>query len=304
MTEVNASGRRDVESDQPWRGDDGRPLATLLTLAEGPGSSNQSCVWFLGRLDVDHPDVRLAAWRIARASMQHRCGATPAYELWERCVTSGSSLSAADRRRVDPFLTSVFGTPESPVPGDHLEGHVAEVLWHLLTLEAAQDGRTLRNAEGPSFSVTETGGDGLAIWQLDSGGLIFRLWEIKKDTGAGHISRTISRACQQLVRRSEEYLAKYASVGSRQHTGELGRFYGLLLDLWVDDDEAAGAAVSIATSRNKAPVRRSFGTLVSTFPEKGRDGRLEGLVVAIADFGDFAALVRSYVWIGHSISAG
>jgi hypothetical protein len=290
------------ELDRPWLDDDARPLAALLALAEGPGSGDPGCVWFLGRLEVGHPDVRIAAWRVARASMLHRCGATPAYELWEQCVMRGSSLTAADRRRVDPFLTSVFGTPESPVPADHLEGHVAEVLWHLLTLEATRGGRTLRNAEGPSFSVTETGGDGLAIWQLDSGGLVFRLWEIKKDTGAGHISRTISRACRQLERRSEEYLAKYASVGSRQHGGELGRFYGLLLDLWVDDDQAAGAAVSVATSRSKAPVRRSFGTLVSTFPEKGHDGRLEGLVVAIADFGEFAAVVRSYVWRGHSIS--
>jgi hypothetical protein len=303
MNQGDTANGDNTEPDQPWLDDDGRPLATLLTLAEGPGSSDPGCVWFLGRLDVGHPHLRVAAWRVARASMLHRCGTTPAFELWEQRITSGSSLAAGERRRVDPFLTSVFGTPEYPVPADHLEGHVAEVLWHLLTLEAQDAGRVLRNAEGPSFSVTETGGDGLAIWQLDSGGLVFRLWEIKKDTGAGHISRTISRACRQLERRSEEYLAKYASVGSRQHSGELARFYGLLLDLWVDDDQAAGAAVSIATSRGKAPVRRSFGPLVSTFPEKGRDGRLEGLVVAIADFGEFAALVRSYVWRGHSISA-
>lgn len=286
--------------DQPWNDDDGRALATLVALEEGPGSSNQTCTWFLGRLDVGQPDVRLAAWRIARASMRHRCGETSAYQLWERSITSGSRLSDAERRRVDPFLTSVFGTPESPVPVDHLEGHVAEILWHLLTKESVRDGHTLRNAEGPSFSVTETGGDGLAIWQTDGGDLVFRLWEIKKDTGARHISRTISRACRQLERRSEEYLAKYASVGSRQHGGELGSFYGKLLDLWVEDNSASGVAISIATSRSKAPVRRSFGTLVSTFPEKARDGRLEGLVVAIADFREFAALVRNFVWTGHS----
>jgi hypothetical protein len=33
------------------------PLAALLDLAENPGSSNQSCVGFLGLLDVD-PDAR------------------------------------------------------------------------------------------------------------------------------------------------------------------------------------------------------------------------------------------------------
>jgi hypothetical protein len=109
--------------DQPWSDDDGRGLATLLAMEEGPGSSPQTCTWFLGRLDVDHPDVRIAAWRIAWASMRHRCGETSAFELWERSITSGPLLSDAERRRVDPFLTSVFGTPESPVPSDHLEGH-------------------------------------------------------------------------------------------------------------------------------------------------------------------------------------
>lgn len=293
-------GKNDVP-DHPWTNDDGRALGILVALEEGPGSNSQACTWFLGRLEVGHPDVRLAAWRVARVAMRHRCGDTSAYELWEQCITNGSLLSAAERRRVDPFLTSVFGTPELPVPADHLEGHIAEVLWYLLTQEAVRDGHTLRIAEGPSFGVTEAGGDGLAIWQADDGDLVFRLWEIKKDTGAGHISRTISRACRQLERRSEEYLAKYASVGSRQHGGELGSFYGRLLDLWVEDNPAAGVAISVATSRSKAPVRRSFTTLVNTFPEKARDGRLEGLVVAIADFREFAALVRKYVWTGHSI---
>jgi hypothetical protein len=80
MTETNAEVPQEVEPDLPWRDDDDRPLATLLNLAQGPGSSNASCVWFLGRLDVDHPDVRIAAWRVARASMRQRCGATSAYE--------------------------------------------------------------------------------------------------------------------------------------------------------------------------------------------------------------------------------
>ena len=288
--------------DQPWLTDDGRPLNGLLTLREGPGSNAAGCVWFLGRLAVGEADVRQAAWRVAWASMHHRCGETPAFELWERCVKDAGSLSASDRRRVDPFLTGVFGTPELPAPADHLEGHVAEILWHLLTLEDTRPGRGLLNAEGPSFSVTETGGDGLAIWQLEGGGLFFRLWEIKKSSGTGSISSTIALACRQLERRSEEYLAKYASVGSRQHGGELGRFYGSLLDLWIGDDPAAGVAVSIGTSHDKAPVRRSFGGLVRAFPEKAADGRLEGLVIAIADFRDFSSLVRSYVWRGHSTS--
>lgn len=234
--------------------------------------------------------------------MKHRCGATPIYELWETSVSADVELSPADQQRLSPFLTNVFGTPESPAPDDHLEGHVAEVLWHLLTTEAEDAERTLLNDEGPSFAVTETGGDGLTIWQREGDQLSFHLWEIKKHTGDSHVSRAIGVACTQLSESAERYLAKYASVGSRQHSGELGRFYGRLVDLWVDDDASAGAAVAVATSRKSAPKRRSFGTLVSTFPDKADGARLEGLIVAVADFGDFAALVRRYVWRGHSTS--
>jgi hypothetical protein len=291
-----------LSNDCPWIADDDRQMRDLLGLRLGPGADRSVCPWFLGLLDVGDPDVRLASWRVAVASMKNRCGETPVYALWEATVISGGTLSASDRRRLDPFLTNVYGTPEAPAPADHLEGHVAEVLWHLLTIEYDGPERALINSEGPSFSVTETGGDGLTVWADAEERLSFHLWEIKKHTGGSHVSRTIGSACGQLSESAERYLAKYASIGSRQNSGALGRFYGRLVDLWVDDDAASGAAVAIATSRNRAPVQRSFGTLVTTFPEKANGTRLEGLLVAVADFSDFAALTRSFVWRGHSTS--
>ena len=132
--------------------------------------------------------------------------------------------------------------------------------------------------EGPSFNVTEPGGDGLAIWRLDGETFSFCLWEIKKDSSKSHVSQTISLACRQLTTRAEKYLAKYTGIGSRQHEGELGRFYGQILDMWVDDDPSAGAGVSIGTCYHKAPKQRSFTGLSRAFPNMARDGRLEGLI--------------------------
>lgn len=174
----------------PWRDDDGRPLATLLALEEGPGPAPAAASGsWAGLTSI----TRMFGWRRG-VSYVNRCGIGAGRHQHTKFGSDpsrgGATLSAADRRRIDPFLTSVFGTPEAPAPADHLEGHVAEVLWYLLTLEIAYDERNLRNAEGPSFSVTETGGDGLAIWQTEDGGLVCRLWEIKKDSGTGHISRT------------------------------------------------------------------------------------------------------------------
>jgi hypothetical protein len=277
-------------------------LSSLLGLIPGPGSDARACAWQLGRLADDHPEIRLAAWLIAETSMRLRCGLTPAYTVWREAVVSGEVLSQRDQRRVDVFLGGAFGSPSLPAPADHLEAHVAEVIWFVLTTEEEREHCVLRNSEGPSFSVTETGGDGLAIWECENGTLVFRLWEIKKHTAAAHISRTVTRACRQLSSRAEQYLAKYASVGSKQHSGDLGRLYALLPDLWIDGDERGGAGIAIATSRERAPVRRCFGTLVSTFPDLAATARLEGCVVAIGDFRGFAELVREYVWTGHSTS--
>lgn len=290
---------RNSDPPAPWLVNDARPLSTLLNLQAGPNSSATGCIWSLGRLEIGHPDIQLAAWRVACTSMQYRFGKTRAYEVWEQHVQSAVPLSAADRARIDPFLAGVFGTPEAPVPSDHVEGYVAEQLWHMLTLELSQPGRVLRHTEGPSFTVTESGGDGLAIWSVDGAGFAFRLWEIKKDTSSGHISRTIARASKQLSRRSEEYLAKYVAIGSRQHQGDLGLFFAELLELWLDDDPASGAGIAIATSREKAPIRQSFGAFTSTFPRQAEEGRLEGLFVALGDFRAFSQLVRDYVWTGR-----
>lgn len=54
MTNAVSVTAHEAALSNPWRDDDGRPLATLLALEEWPGSSSSGCVWFLGRLDIDH----------------------------------------------------------------------------------------------------------------------------------------------------------------------------------------------------------------------------------------------------------
>jgi hypothetical protein len=244
-------------------------------------------------------DLEAAAWLLADAAMVLRCGTSPALELWRARARGGPPLTDRQRRSVDVFLTSAFRLPGQPEVPDHLQGYVAELLWYVLAGELAAAGRQLVHVEAPSFHVTEPGGDGLVVWELTDGMLVFRLWEIKKHHGASQLSRTVRRACQQLSDRGAEYLAKYTAVGSHAHDGALGALSAALPDLWMDDDPRAGAGVSLATSADRAPKRRCFGTLPTSFPTMANGGRLEGLVLAIGDFPAFAARVQECVWSGR-----
>lgn len=278
-----------------------RQLSSLLGLRPGPGSNASSgCIWSLGVLDptaID--DVHAAAWLVADTAMSYRCGRSPALALWRARAQGGPALNARERLSVDAFLVDAFGLPDKPIPAVHLQGCVAELLWFCLTLKWPSADRRLVHVEGPSYSVTEPGGDGLAVWEVTDGTLVFRLWEIKQHDAAAGLSRTVGRACDQLTTSAVRYLAKYTSIGSTLYDGPLGELYAALPDLWADADPRAGAGVAVATSASRAPRRRCFGTMPAKLPALATGARLEGLVVAVGQFPAFADLVQRCVWSGR-----
>ncbi len=275
-------------------------MRDLLGIRPGPGSANGPCSWLLGHLQPSlTADLDAASWTLARDIMAVRTGPSSAFTLWEQRATGGRSHSARDRRIVEPFVLPIFGSPSDPKDEQHVQGYVAESLWYGLTSEIAATettGRRLVHLEPPGFMVSEPGGDGLAVYEVTGGSLVFRLWEVKKHVSVGHLSRTIGRACDQLVYNAEAYLAKLVSTAASK-PAPLSKTYAELVELWVDGDPRSGVGVSIATSSAHAPKRTSFGTLATKFPHFSRTQR-EGLILAIGDFADFADRVRGHVWSG------
>ena len=275
-------------------------MQRLLGIRPGPGSQHGPCAWLLGHLEPTRiADLDASAWVLAREIMKIRSGPSTAFALWEARASGGPPHSPRDRRVVEPFVLPVFGSPSNPKDEQHLQGYVAESLWFRLAAEiAAADtsGRKLVHLEPPGFMVSEPGGDGLAVYEVSGGALVFRLWEVKKHVSVQHLSRTIGRACDQLADNAEAYLAKLVSTAESKPE-PLRQMYAELVELWVDEDARSGVGVSVATSAAHAPRRKSFGTLATKFPRFSR-GQREGLIVAIGDFAAFAAAVRGYVWSG------
>ncbi len=63
-------------------------------------------------------------------------------------------------------------------------------------------------------------------------------------------------------------------------------------------DQASGAGVSVATNTAAVPdpPRRAFNTAHQHLDHLKHPGQLEGLVIAIDDFEDFARHVQELVW--------
>jgi hypothetical protein len=199
------------------------------------------------------------------------------------------------------FIEPIFGLPENPdtIPLDHLEGFVSQVLWYFLYLESPPE--EIIRIEPPGFKSTDPGGDALAVHRVQSGYLMFRLWEIKKFTGDSNsstsVSSTITTAYSQLNAKALEYLARYTVTGQEIPDLELQEFYGQLVDLWLDARREAAAGISVATSLCHIPIQ-CFTTFGQQFPKFVDPVRLRGMLTAIGDFSAFSLKVREFVWKG------
>jgi hypothetical protein len=201
---------------------------------------------------------------------------------------------------VEPFVEPSMGLPtdDTARSADHVQGAVAEYVWYLVARDRTDPHRTVRHIERPSLLATEPGGDGLAIYRLNAdASLIFRLWEVKKSSGTGSISRVVTRACTQLASRGKQYFAKYASQGDRFADDELVALFGDLGERWISWHASAGAGVAVATSEAATPSR-AFSQMHRHLPHLGRGDQLEGLITGIGDFPTFSEQVRDFLWSG------
>jgi hypothetical protein len=127
---------------------------------------------------------------------------------------------------------------------------------------------------------------------------MFRLWEIKKNTGTTSISSTVNTAYGQLKTKATKYLARYMTVA--QDLGlppDVSELYSRLLDHWVDASDRAAAGVAVSTSTGHLPGQ-CFSTFGDQFPGFVSPVRLRGMLSAIDDFPAFTEKVRGEVWRG------
>lgn len=237
-----------------------------------------------------------AASRIAAEIAYLRCGGAPQYyDAWLGRWAGGAEHSGELLACLEAFVASEsIGTPDHPAVQVHLEGFVAEHLWYLLVVEDALNRGVPLRVEGPDWSVTDSGGDGLAIYR-DGDELSFRLWESKAHSGEGNVRDVVNGAARQINLKAFRYLARFSKIGQSVEEVALKEFYGRLVDLWRDSDTKAGGGVSVATAAHE--IQDCFGGIHHYWSFVNVDQR-QGIVVVVPDFAEFARLVREQLWRG------
>ena len=166
-----------------------------------------------------------------------------------------------------------IGIPPDGAIDEHIEGFVAEHIWYLLTLEDALTFGVPVRVDEPDWSVTDSGGDGLAIYR-SNGALVFRLWESKAHTGEGTVRDVVNGACRQVNSNAMRYLARFSKVGQGLGDPELQQFYGRLLELWRRSRAQGrrgdlGGQPSPTPSRIPSGITRATGRSATTISVRG-----------------------------------
>jgi hypothetical protein len=241
-----------------------------------------------------------AVWWLADLIVRLRCGALPAYyDVWRSKVNGeGSEVSETQARVLRAAVTTNLLESGTKETNHHEQGLVAEHIWFALTREGEQPGRTLVRIEEPSWSVTDQGADGLAVFRIDSD-LTFRLWETKKHDAEGKVRDTVNGACRQLDSGGIAYLARMSKTTQEavRDDDELAGFYARMPDMWGDGDDCSGAGISVATT-DQTDWEDCFGGLPNYFTEHTGDRQREGLITRIPNFDEFTVAVREAIWNG------
>ena len=238
------------------------------------------------------PELAQFADEVAVAIAGHRMQGTPHYfRAWvEVALEERRPYDDRERDTIAAFLRPGLGTVSEPAVPDHVEGLVAEHIWHLVQTRVPTD-EPVRYLSPPKFHPTAPGGDGLVLFGEATEG--FRLWEVKKANR--HVSSTVSSAYRQLKSNALEYLAQMTGIGQEMGRVDLVPAFSNLTDRWLEGRPNAAAGVAIAAS--EAP-NSCFTTMRTALDHLDRANGHRGAVYATGDLPGFARQVRNRLFTG------
>lgn len=236
------------------------------------------------------------ATEVASEAVRLRCsGVVGLHASWVSRRTSGThTLHGADVM-LPAFLRPSFGVPSTPPAAEHLQGAVGEMVWYVLVRDFVHEPEVAYIVE-PSISPLDHGGDGFVVHRLGDGGLMFRLWEVKK-SASGPVSSTVSTAYAQLNERAPEYLARLIPQEQRNPDPDVRDLVSRSILEWDRGGKEASAGIAVTLSKGDLPAQ-CFTTMPKRFKLMRSPNRLRGLLAGLDDLVTFADRVRDEVWSG------
>jgi hypothetical protein len=273
------------------------PAAVINALITRAFNSGDTAWTHCRPATLDTADRARLASALAEQIARVRAGANARVRhLWlAKRADPSIEHSEKDLRLLEAHLLENVGTPSAPAHITHLQGLVVEHLWYaLMHTDNGVLGAPVR-VEEPSWSVIDSGLDGLVIYRRQSE-LVFRLWELKWHGTDDPVRDTVSVACRQLKANALKYLARHAKVREHEPDPELRQLYVKMADMWIDADDRAGVGVGVATAADP-DLERAFESVARLLRFED-DVQREGLVAEVPEFTAFAELVREELWRG------
>jgi len=251
---------------------------------------NKEYIWILSKASQSPKKLQALAEELAETFIYDRC--TPKLATaWDDKRMGKSSLSDTMRQSLNAFIQPSFGIPSDKRGDDHVQGAVSEHLWYYLQKAS---GKNCIHVERPDLNPTSGGGDSIAVYR-SSGGLSFRLWEIKKTIS--NPKSAVTRACTQLRNRGAQYLAEMTTINQEHPDRDIADLFSRLPTLWIDSSPEASVGISVATSTAKISYN-CFDTLPKNFPGLGQRTSLMGMLKAVGDYPGFVRSVQKEIWRG------
>lgn len=238
----------------------------------------------------------LLAEKVASLIVETRCPAG-LFNKWTEAFEGILELEDIDKEELGVYLKPSIGSPNEPATENELQGAIAEYLWYEI-VRSYQTDQTLVDIHKPSLRVTETGGDGLVVYQSDFDTYIFQLWEVKKHAQLSAATTKITRASRQLNSNGAEYLAKLSKVGQdRDHEFPgLSAFYAEIVRKWIESTEDARAGVSVSKDERSSISSNPVAIMRRELPTMTGEDQLSALIISVPNFANFCVQVREALW--------
>ncbi len=256
------------------------------------------CLWALYEVvyTKEHTPATLAK-TIADILVSARCPDV-LYRKWLSVSEDGTKLSDREKMEIDVYLKPSIERSH-PTGDDPLQAVIAEHLWYeIVRATNGANGLPIKISR-PSLRVTEPGGDGLVVYQLEDSTYFFRLWEVKKHVSSSKPATIkIAEASKQLANNGAEYLAKVSKIGQEvdAHYPGLSEFYSKLVGMWLDADSKASAGVSVSKDDRNVISSKPIKIMKTHIPHFVEGQQLEGLFISIPDFAKLTKTVREELW--------
>lgn len=219
------------------------------------------------------------------------------YDAWRLRCDGGPDHDRGMARRVAAMIGPDFIPPDGNDDGTRLRGAVVEHLWACVAEDLDGGWGTPLSVARDHFSVTDPGGDGVSIYELDGSEMGFRLWESKSHVGGDYVTRSVTNAAIQLRDRGDQYLARFSKVIQLDADPRVQSLGAEMLELWVEESERSAVGVVVGTHTEKPVPKRPFTGLRKNF---GFDelARRERVLFVIDDLTGFCEDVQAVLLRG------